>query len=184
MTTTAPTTTQPDTGTWNLDPAHTTVGFSARHLVAAKVRGSFKQFSGTIVIGETLGESSVEVTIDAASIDTGVDDRDNHLRSGDFLDVENHPTLEFVSTAVREKGDGYQVDGDLTIRGTTNSVTLDLAYHGLVTDPWGNDKALFSASTEIDREQWDLTWNQALEAGGWLVGKKVKIEIEAQAAKA
>ncbi len=184
MTTNAPTTTQPDTGTWNLDPAHTTVGFSARHLVAAMDRGSFKQFSGTIVIGETLGESSVEVTIDAASIDTGVDDRDNHLRSGDFLDVENHPTLQFVSTAVREKGDGYQVDGDLTIRGATNPVTLDLAYHGLVTDPWGNDKALFSASTEIDREQWDLTWNQALEAGGWLVGKKVKIEIEAQAAKA
>ncbi len=184
MTTSAPTATRPDTGTWNLDPAHTTVGFSARHLMAAKVRGSFKKFSGTVTIGETLGESSVEVTIDAASIDTGVEDRDNHLRSADFLDVETYPTLEFVSTAVREKGDGYQVDGDLTIRGTTNPVTLALDYHGLVTDPWGNDKALFSASTEIDRETWGLTWNQALEAGGWLVGKKVKIEIEAQAAKA
>ncbi len=184
MTTTAPTVAYPETGTWAVDPAHTVVGFSARHLMAAKVRGSFTTFSGTIDVAEQPGDSSVEVTIDAASIDTGVADRDDHLRSADFLDVENHPTIEFRSTAVRERGDGYQVDGELTIRGIAKPVTLDLAYLGLVTDPWGNDKALFSASTEIDREQWGLTWNQALEAGGWLVGKKVKIEIEAQAAKA
>ncbi len=183
MTTNAPAVTTPDTGTWALDPAHTVVGFTARHLMAAKVRGTFKEFSGTVTIGETLGESSVEVTIDAASIDTGVEDRDNHLRSADFLDVESYPTLEFRSTAVREKGDGYQVDGDLTIRGTTKPVTLDLAYLGIATDPWGNDKAMFSAETRIEREEWGLTWNQALEAGGWLVGKKVTIEIEAQAAK-
>lgn len=176
--------TMPDTGTWALDPAHTTVGFKARHLVAAKVRGSFKTFSGAIHIGDSPEDSSVEVSIDAGSIDTGVEDRDGHLRSPDFLHIEEYPTLEFESTAVRSAGSGYEVDGDLTIRGTTNPVTLGLEYHGLVTDPWGNSKALFTAHTKIDREAWGLVWNAPLEAGGWLVGKTVDIELEVQAAKA
>ncbi len=176
--------TLPEVGTWSIDPSHTVVGFNARHLVAAKVRGSFKTFSGTIAIGETPEDSSVTVTIDAGSIDTGVEDRDGHLRSPDFLDIANHPTLEFRSTAVRDAGKGYEVVGDLTIRGVSRPVTLDMSYLGLVTDPWGNDKALYSASTKIDREDWGLTWNAALEAGGWLVGKTVDIEIEVQAAKA
>jgi polyisoprenoid-binding protein YceI len=172
-------------GTWNLDPVHTVVGFSAKHLMVSKVRGSFKSFSGSITIGETPEESAVEVSIDAASIDTGASDRDNHLRSPDFLDVENFPTLTFKSTAVRSLGgDDYEILGDLTIRGTTKPVTLKMAFDGAATDPWGNHKAAFSASTTIQRDAWDLTWNVALESGGWLVSNDVKIEIEAQAAKA
>ena len=169
--------TLPATGTWTIDPTHTTVGFSARHLMAARVRGSFKTFSGKIDIGENPEVSTVEVSIDAASIDTGVDDRDNHLRSPDFLDVENFKSLEFASTKVRPVGGGYEVDGNLTIRGTSRPVTLQMQYLGVMTDPWGNEKALFSASTEIDREDFGLTWNAPLEAGGWLVGKTVAIEI-------
>ncbi len=176
--------TLPETGTWAIDPAHTTVGFSVRHLVAAKVRGSFKTFSGTIHIGGSPAESNVEVSIDAGSIDTGAEDRDGHLRSPDFLQIEEYPTLEFASTAVRAAGSGYEVDGDLTIRGATHPVTLKLDYHGIVTDPWGNNKALFSAHTKIDREAWGLVWNAPLEAGGFLVGKTVDIELEVQAAKA
>ena len=174
----------PSAGTWSIDPAHTVVGFAGRHLVAAKVRGSFKVFSGDITIGDTPADSSVSVTIDAGSIDTGVDDRDAHLRSPDFLDIEEHPTLVFTSTAVRQEGNDFEVDGDLTIRGKTNPVTLAVSYLGLVTDPWGNEKSLFSAHTKIDREEWGLTWNAALEAGGWLVGKTVDIELEIQAAAA
>lgn len=176
--------TLPATGTWMIDPQHTRVGFSARHLMAAKVRGSFKSFSGTIEIGDPVESSSIEVTIDAGSIDTGVEDRDGHLRSPDFLQVEDYPKLEFTSTAVRAVDSHYEVDGDLTIRDTTKPVTLVVEYHGLMTDPWGNDKAIFTASTTIEREEWGLTWNAPLEAGGWLVGKKVDIELEVQAAPA
>ncbi len=178
-----PETGTPEPGTWAIDPAHTVVGFNARHLMVAKVRGSFTTFDGTIHIDDDPAASSVEVTIDAASIDTGVADRDAHLRSPDFLDVENHPTIEFRSTAVRADGDGYQVHGDLTIRGTTRPVTLDMEYLGLARDPWGNDKAMFTATTKIDREDWGLSWNQALETGGLLVGKQVTIELEVQAAQ-
>jgi polyisoprenoid-binding protein YceI len=174
----------PAVGAWSLDPAHTEVGFSARHLMAAKVRGSFKAFSGAIAMGDTPESSSVNVSIDAGSIDTGVEDRDGHLRSPDFLNIEEYPTLEFASTAVRAKGSHHEVDGDLTIRGVSKPVTLKLEYHGLVTDPWGSNKAIFSASTKINREDWGLTWNAPLEAGGWLVGKDVTIEIEVQAAPA
>ncbi len=176
--------TLPAAGTWAIDPTHTTVGFSARHLVAAKVRGSFKTFSGSINIAETPEASSVSVSIDAASIDTGTEDRDNHLRSPDFLDVDNHSTLDFASTAVRAVDGGYEVDGNLTIKETTRPVTLRMQYSGVIADPWGNEKAIFSASTSFDREDFGLTWNAPLEAGGWLVGKQVDIEIEVQAAKA
>lgn len=176
--------THPEVGSWAIDPAHTVVGFSARHLMAAKVRGSFEVFSGTINIGERPETSSVAVSIDAASINTGVADRDTHLRSPDFLDIETFPNLEFRSIAVRDVDGSHLVDGELTIRGVTKPVTLDLQYHGIATDPWGNEKALFSATTKIAREEWGLTWNAPLEAGGWLVGKTVDIELEIQAAKA
>jgi polyisoprenoid-binding protein YceI len=176
--------TLPQTGTWNIDPTHTVIGFMAKHLMVTKVRGSFKAFSGTVEIGESPENSSVQVSIDAASIDTGPVDRDNHLRSGDFLDVENHPTITFTSTAVRQVGSDYQVEGELTIRGVSKPVTLDMTFDGLATDPWGNAKAAFSAATTINREDWGLTWNAQLETGGVLVSKEIKIEIEAQAAKA
>ncbi len=176
--------TMPTTGTWTIDPTHTAVSFSARHLMAAKVRGSFKTFSGSIDIADSPESSSVTVSIDAASIDTGVADRDNHLRSPDFLDVENFASLEFASTAVRPVAGGYEVDGTLTIRDTSQPVTLQMEYAGVMADPWGNEKAIFTAETTINREDFGLTWNAPLEAGGWLVGKDVKIELEVQAAKA
>lgn len=176
--------TLPQTGTWAIDPAHTVIGFSARHLVAAKVRGSFKSFTGAIEIGDRPEASTVRVSIDSASIDTGVADRDTHLRSADFLDTDNFPTVDFVSTSVRPVEGGFAVDGNLTIRGTTQPVTLDMQYSGVMQDPWGNDKSIFSATTKVNREDFGLTWNAPLEAGGWLVGKTVEIEIELQAAKA
>ncbi len=176
--------TMPATGIWAIDPAHSTIGFSARHLMAAKVRGSFTSATGTITVGDTPETSTVDVSIDAASVDTGVGDRDNHLRSPDFLDVEQFPTLVFTSTEVAPTVEGYMLTGDLTIKGITHQVMLSMQYLGLVTDPWGQEKALFSAATTINREDWGLTWNQALDAGGWLVGKKVDIELEIQAASA
>ena len=180
----AETLTKPEVGTWTFDPAHTSIGFTVKHLMAAKVRGGFKSFSGTIIQGEDAASTSATVTIEAASIDTGVEDRDNHLRSGDFLDVENHPTITFETTSITQADSGFVVTGDLTVRGVTKPVTLDMTYGGIVNDPWGNAKAIFSGETKINREEFGLTWNQALEAGGWLVGKDVSIEVEVQAAKA
>jgi polyisoprenoid-binding protein YceI len=174
----------PEAGTWSIDDAHSSVGFVVRHLVAAKARGRFGEFSGTITIAERPEDSSVEVEIAAASVDTGHPDRDAHLRTPDFFDVEQFPTLTFRSTAVRAAGDErYAVDGDLTIHGVTRPVTLDLVYGGVVRDPFGNDKAIFSAETEVNREDFGLTWNQALETGGVLLGKNVRIELEVEAAR-
>lgn len=174
----------PVPGAWEIDPGHSTVGAVARHLMISKVRGRFGRFSGRLTIGETPEQSSVTATIDASSIDTADPRRDEHLRSPDFLDAENHPTLEFSSTSAEQTGEtSLRVDGDLTIRGVTRPVSLDVEYLGLVTDPFGNDKAVFSAETEIDREEWGMTWNAALETGGVLVGKKLKIELEIQAVR-
>lgn len=175
--------TLPETGTWTIDPAHTFIEFSVRHLGLARVRGSFSSLSGEIRVGETPEETSLEVRIDAGSLDTGEDDRDEHLRSEDFLAAEAHPELTFVSTGVRGMSDRFEVDGELTIRGETRPVTLDVEQSGVVTDPWGNERVIFRAETTIDREAWGLTWNQALETGGFLVGKKVDIEIQGQATK-
>ena len=172
----------PQPGTWKIDNAHTTVGFTVRHLMVSKVRGGFTKYDGSITIGPTPEESSVEVTIDAASIDTRDETRDGHLRSPDFLDVENHPTLQFVSTGVKQTGDSTGiVTGDLTVRGVTRPVELEVEFLGLVTDPWGGQRLGVSVTGEIDREEFGLTWNQALEAGGVLVGKRIKLEIEAEA---
>lgn len=171
----------PTAGTFVIDTAHTTVGFVARHMVISKVRGSFKEFSGTVVIGEDPLDSTVEVAIKAASIDTASADRDNHLRSDDFLNAEKYPELTFRSTGVIEpSGNEFLLVGDLTIRDVTKPVTLKVEFEGAATNPWGQEVVAFTAATEIDRDEFGATWNQALESGGVLVGKKVKIEIVAE----
>jgi polyisoprenoid-binding protein YceI len=173
---------------WKIDPAHTTVEFAVKHMMFTTVRGRFKDVAGTIVVDEAHPErSAVEVEIGAASIDTGVADRDAHLRSADFLDAETYPTLTFKSKRIEgahaREGDRFRVVGDLTIRGTTLEVTLEATFEGTGQDPWGGLRAGFRATTEIDRRDWGLQWNQALETGGILVGNNVRIEIEAQAVK-
>lgn len=173
--------TVPEVGTYEIDGAHSVVEFVVRHLGLAKVRGRFNDFGGRIRIGEDPMDSRVEVVVQAASIDTRNDDRDAHLRSPDFLDVENHPTLELRSTGVRREGADWLVDGDLTVRGTTRPVTLDVDFEGGAKDPWGGTRIGFSATTEANREDFGLTWNQPLEAGGWLVGKQVRIELSVEA---
>ena len=175
----------PAPGTWTIDAAHSGVSAVARHLMFAKVRGHFREVAGAVQIGETPEQSFVEATIQAASIDTANEMRDNHLRSADFLDVENHPTLTYRSTAVTQIGPtALAVDGLLTIRGITLPVPLQVSYEGLVRNPWGKDVAIFSATGEIDREAFGITWNQALETGGVLVGRTLKVELEIQAVRA
>lgn len=172
----------PAPGDWATDPAHSSVAFVARYLMLSKVRGSLKEFSGTVHVAEAPEESRVELTIDAASIDTGNQMRDDHLRSPDFLDVANHPEIRFVSTGFTRTGPAaVRVTGDLTIRGVTRSVTLEGEYLGLTGDPWGNRRIALTASGQIDREEYGLTWNQALETGGVLVGRQIGIEVEVQA---
>jgi len=171
----------PTSGTFDLDPAHTRVGFVARHLMVSKVRGSFTQVTGKITIDADPLKSSVDVHIPVASIDTGVGERDTHLRSPDFLDVEKYPELTFRSTRVVDFSEGeFKLVGELTIRDVTREVTLDVEYEGVARNPWGSEVVGFTASTEIDREDFGMTWNVALETGGVLVGKKVKIEISAE----
>ncbi|GAA3280009.1 MULTISPECIES: YceI family protein [Dactylosporangium] len=174
----------PTAGKFEIDPAHTRVGFVARHMMVSKVRGGFTSASGSIVIAEDPLQSHVDVNIDAASIDTGVADRDGHLRSPDFLNVEQWPHLTFKSTRVLSvSGNEFKVVGDLTIRDVTREVELDVEFEGHAKSPWGQEVIGFSATTEIDREEFGITWNQALETGGVVVGKKVKIEIGAEAVR-
>jgi len=177
-----------NTTIWQLDPAHTTVQFAVKHMMFTTVRGRFKSFSGVVHTDERNPDRSrVEVTIEAASIDTGVPDRDAHLRSADFLDVENYPAIVFRSTRVdgahQKENDRFQIAGELEIRGKRMPVTLEATFEGLGQDPWGKQRAGFAARAEIDRREWGLRWNQALETGGVLVANSVKIEIEAQAVK-
>jgi polyisoprenoid-binding protein YceI len=169
----------PVPGKWELDHDHTVLSFVARHMIFTKVRGRFIDFSGAIYIEEDLAQSRVELEIDAASLATGVNDRDNHLRSADFLNVEEFPTITFQSTAV-DLG-ASTLTGDLTIRGTSHPVTLPYTYEGMAPYPWGGARAMWRANTEIERENWNVSWNVALETGGWLVSKAVELEIEAQA---
>lgn len=172
----------PDPGTFVFDPKHTIVGAVARHMMVTRVRGFFREVTGTVTIAEDPLASSVEVHVKAASIDTGVEDRDNHLRSPDFLDVEKYPELTFRSNRiVKHDGNDLVIAGDLTIRGVTREIELPVEYHGVGTTPWGTEVIGFSASTELDREEFGMTWNAALETGGVLVGKKLKIEIEVEA---
>ena len=171
----------PTAGVYDVDQAHTTVEFIARHLMITKVRGRFNTFSGTVTVAEVPEESSVDVTIDASSVHTSQDQRDAHLRSADFFEADKYPTLTFKSTSVALDGDGWKVTGDLTVRDVTRPVVLEVEFDGANTTPWGTQAVAFSASTEIDREEWGLTYNQALETGGVVVGKKVRIELSVEA---
>jgi polyisoprenoid-binding protein YceI len=174
----------PAAGTYALDASHSDVGFSVRHLMVSKTKGRFSAVAGTVVIAEDPLESSVEVTIDVASLDTRDATRDGHLLSPDFFDAEAHPTITFRSTKVTPAGsDRWTVDGDLTVLGNTRPVALEVTFEGGAKDPWGGERIGFTAKTEVNREDFGLTWNQALEAGGVVVGKSAKIEIEAEAVR-
>ena len=174
------------TGTWDLDPAHTRLGFAARHAMVATVRGGFQVFSGVIQIDHAdPAKSSAEVEIDAASISTGNDQRDGHLRSPDFLDVENHPKIIFRSHRAEVVSDEeYKLHGELEIRGQARPVVLDLEFQGSSPDPFGNTRAGFEGRTTINRKDWGLTWNVALETGGLLVSEEVKLALEVEVIKA
>jgi polyisoprenoid-binding protein YceI len=175
----------PEVGTWQIDPSHQSFEFIARHLMA-KVRGRFPGASGAATIAEVPEESTLEIEIDANSIDTKDETRDAHMRSNDFFGVEDHPTISFRSTAVRP-GDGeneWKVDGDLTIKGTTRPVTVDVEFLGGAIDPWGNQRIGFSGVVpEVDRREWGLVWNAPLETGGFLLANNVRLEIEAELIK-
>ena len=174
----------PAVGTWTIDPTHTQAEFVARHLMVSKVRGGFATIDGSIVVAEDPSDSTVEIVIDASSVSSGTTDRDAHLTSEDFFDVATYPQIRFVSTSVEPNGSDWRLLGDLTIKDVTKPITLDFSFLGIINDPWGNPKAVFSASTQVEREDWGLTWNVPLEGGGVLVSKTIKLEIEAQAALA
>ena len=171
--------------TYQLDTTHSSVDFSIRHLVIAKVRGRFTQFSGTVELDETdITKSSVRAEIVAASISTNEDKRDAHLRSPDFLDVDQFPLLTFVSKTITKKGDDLVVLGALTLHGVTRDVVLSVEQLGAVKDPWGNQRLAFSARASIDRKDFGLHWNQVLEAGGVMVGDKIELSLDVQAVRA
>src|SRR5262247_4050242 len=170
---------------WEIDSSHSSVHFSVRHLVIAKVRGTFARWSGTVQAPDgDFSKATVDVTIDASSIDTGVADRDAHLKSADFFDVAQFPELRFVGKRVQPRsGSDIDVVGDLTIKGITREVVLRVEQHGQAKDPWGNIRRAFTATTSIDRKDFGLTWNQVLETGGVMVGDRVEIEAEIEAVK-
>jgi len=179
--------TVPATGTkteWKLDPTHTSVEFSAKHLMISTVRGRITDVEGSIFIDEqTPRNSSVKVTLKAASIDTRTDQRDQHLRSGDFLDVESYPDIRFESTRIEGDRNEFKLFGNLTIRGVTKEIILDVQFEGQTKDPWGGERVGFSASGKLDRRDFGLTWNLLLETGGLTVGNDIKINVEVEAVK-
>src|SRR3954468_21882901 len=169
---------------WKIDPSHSAIHFSVRHMVVSKTRGRFTKWTGDIRFDpENPAASSVEVSIDPASIDTADAQRDAHLRSPDFFDVEKFPSAAFRSTKIERAGGQYRVHGDLTVHGVTRSVVLDATFEGAGKDPWGGERAGFSASVTIDRKDYGLEWNKALETGGLLVGEKVSLDLEVEAVK-
>jgi polyisoprenoid-binding protein YceI len=174
----------PDPGMWLIDEAHSTVGFAARHLMISNVRGRFSSFTGSIHVAADPRDSTVDVTIDAASIDTGNADRDTHLRSADFLHVEKYPFITFNGRGVEVTGPhSFRLPGHLTIRDVTLPITLGVEYEGMAQDASGTDRAAFTATAAIDRDRFGLTWNAALETGGVVVGNRVQIEIEIEAVR-
>ncbi len=175
---------QLEAGTWQVDTAHSSVEFTARHLMVSKVRGRFTSFSGTIEIAEEPLESSLQASVDLASVETNDAKRDDHLRSADFFDVENHPHMTLVSTGIRPDGDGYVLSADVTARGVTRPVQFHLEFNGVERDPWGGTRAGFTATTEVNRKDWGLEWNVPLDGGGLLVSDKIKITLEVEAVKA
>jgi polyisoprenoid-binding protein YceI len=168
-------------GTWSLDPVHTEIGFVARHMMVSKVRGHFEKYTASITTTPNPLESHAEAEIDLSSITTGNDQRDGHLRSSDFFDVETSPKMTFRSTGIRPDGEDFLVDGELTIRGITKPITLKVEIGGFSPDPYGGTRAGFSATTEINRRDFGVNWNAAIEGGGVVVGDKVVINIEAEA---
>lgn len=168
---------------WQIDTVHTHVGFSVKHMMVSTVRGQFKQYSGTLTIDSAdFTKSRFEGEVDVTSIDTGNSQRDDHLRSGDFFDAANHPKIKFANSKIESKGDGeFVVHGDLTIRGTTLPIALEVEYHGTSKNPWGKTVTGFSAKSTVNRKDFGLSWNALLETGGVAVSEKVKIEIEVEA---
>ena len=175
----------PETRTaWKIDSAHTSVEFSAKHLMITTVRGRIGDVEGTIYTDETNpANSSVEVVLKAASLDTRNEQRDQHLRSADFLEVEKYPEITFRSTRIEGSKEKFKLYGDLTIRGTTKEIALDVTFEGEAKDPWGGERAGFTATGKFDRREFGLTWNQALETGGVMVANEIKILVEVQATK-
>ena len=171
-------------GTWTIDPSHTRLGFIARHAMVTKVRGAFEDVAGTIVIDSANPSgSTAAVAVQLASINTGAPDRDAHMRSADFFDVEVNTEMTFASTAVKDDGDEFVLIGDLTIKGVTRPIELELEPTGVATDPFGNVRAGFEGVAELSRKDFGLTWNVALEAGGVLVSDKIKIQLDVSAIK-
>jgi polyisoprenoid-binding protein YceI len=177
-TTTTTETVLPPATVWEIDPGHAEVAFIGRHFMLTKVRGRFTDVTGEVRIGGSMADSSVDVTIAMASVSSGSETRDEHIRSSELFDVETYPTATFRSTSVEWSGDHGVVHGDLTIHGVTRNVPLEVAFEGQVGDPWGGQRAVFSARTKVNREDFGVTWNVALEAGGVLVSKEVQIEID------
>ncbi|MEZ5137497.1 MAG: YceI family protein [Acidimicrobiales bacterium] len=175
------TTPQIPAGTWTIDPSHSEVGFTVRHLMVSKVRGLFETFEGAITIADDPLASSVSAEVDLSSINTRDAQRDGHLKSGDFFDVETHPKMTFASTSVTEAGDGYRVVGELTIKDVTRSVTLDLEFNGVGGDPWGGTRAGFTATGEISRKDFGIDFQIPLEGGGVVIGDKISIVLEVEA---
>lgn len=177
-------TTLPLPGTFTVDPSHSELSFSVRHMMVSKVRGRFGEVEGSITIAEDPAASSVQISIGVASVDTGAADRDGHLSSPDFFDAETYPTIVFRSTGVRDlKGDAFTLDGDLTVRDVTRPVSFGVTYNGMGRNPWGQVVIGFEGRVEIDREDFGLVWNQALETGGVLVGKVATIDIAVEASQ-
>jgi len=169
--------------TWKVDPVHSSVGFKVRHLVVAKTSGEFTDFEGTIEFdGKDLASGSVSLSINVASVNTDNEKRDNHLRSPDFFDAEKFPTMTFVSTSViLGEGDKFQLVGNMTIKDVTKEVTFDCEFYGAMNDPWGNQRAGFAASTTIDRQEFNVSYNKAIETGGLIAGNEVEIFLEVEA---
>jgi polyisoprenoid-binding protein YceI len=170
-------------GTWSVDPTHSRVGFVARHMMVTKVRGSFSEYSADVTIGEDPLESTVAAIVQMSSIETGNADRDGHLRTNDFFDIEQFPTMSLQSTGFKQDGSGFTMLADLTIKGVTQPVEFELEFDGVGQDPWGGTRAGFTANTTINRRDFGIEWNAALESGGVLVGEKVQIELDIQLVK-
>lgn len=170
----------PAAGTWEIDPVHADVAFTGRHFMVTKVRGRFTDVAGSVVVGEDLNDSRVDVVIATASVESGSAVRDEHLRSPELFDVERFPEATFRSVGVDWQGTRGVVQGDLTLHGVTRRVPLEVTFEGHVRDPWGGDRAIFSATTRVNREDFGITWNVALEAGGVLVSKEVTIDIQVE----
>ncbi len=171
-------------GTWNVDPTHSRIGFVARHMMVTKVKGQFKDYTATVEVAENPLASRVEFEVQMASVDTGNDDRDGHLRTNDFFNVDEFPTMTFRSTSILADGDDITLTGDLTIKGITKSVEFEVEFEGLGADPWGGTRAGFEAKAVIDRTDFGVEFNAALETGGVLLADKVTIEVDLQLVKA